>query len=149
MVFGDFNAKHTSWNCNINNKSGNLLLPDHTHFPHSGQTPSTIDLVLSNVNFAFDITTNTNQMSSDHTPIVCSTFSELELTHKVVFDYQKADWNKFRQTIDHSIAQIPVPISIEQIDNAIDEFTSMLVNARSNSFPTKSFHSKSKLIRNK
>lgn len=156
MVFGNFNAKHTSWNCNSNNKSGNLLFgaqqisqfmifypPDHTHFPHSGQTPSTIDLVLSNVNFAFDITTNTNQMSSDHTPIVCSTFSELELTHKVVFDYQKADWNKFRQTFDRSIAQIPVPISIEQIDNAIDEFTSMLVNARSNSIPTKSFHSKS------
>lgn len=59
LIFGDLNAKHTSWNCNINNRLGNLLFNaqqenpfmifytnQHTHYSHSGQTPSTIDLLI-------------------------------------------------------------------------------------------------------
>lgn len=148
LIFGDFNAKHTSWNCSNNNKSGNILFgaqqvshfmvyhpPNHTHYPHSGQTPSTIDLVLSNVNFAFNIFTHPNQISSDHTPVICCTLGEFEETHKEMFNYHEADWNKFRRFIDNNVTEIPVPVSIENIDNAIEDFTSMVLNARTNSIP--------------
>lgn len=68
LLFGDFNAKHNTWNCNNNNNAGVKLYsmqqlsqfmifhtPVHTHYPHSGQTPSTIDLLITNVNFTFDL----------------------------------------------------------------------------------------------
>lgn len=61
VVVGDFNAKHTAWNCVANNRAGKTLFnilhtsdfvihhPGvHTHFPHCGSTPSTIDFALSN-----------------------------------------------------------------------------------------------------
>lgn len=60
VVLGDFNAKHSAWNCSANNRAGKTMYnmlhtsnfvihhPDtHTHFPHSGATPSTIDFALS------------------------------------------------------------------------------------------------------
>lgn len=77
LLFGDFNAKHTTWNCNSNNRLGNSLYDsqqlsqfiihhtaEHTHFPHSGQTPSTIDLLLANSNFSFDLSTISNSTLS-------------------------------------------------------------------------------------
>lgn len=83
MIFGDFNAKHTSWNCHSNNSSGNSLFSlqqthdflvyhtdTHTHFPDSGRKPSTIDLLLSNIGTVFDISTHQNHMQSDHAPII-------------------------------------------------------------------------------
>lgn len=61
ILLGDFNAKHTSWNCNNNNAAGKSLFTlqqseqfmvfhptEHTHYPHSGATPSTIDLMVTN-----------------------------------------------------------------------------------------------------
>lgn len=57
FIGGDFNARNGAWNCTRNNKAGNVLYSlqprsnffvhypnSPTHFPHSGATPSTIDL---------------------------------------------------------------------------------------------------------
>lgn len=56
VILGDLNARHSDWNCITNNRAGSTLQhlqlrsnffichPNtHTHFPHSGATPSTID----------------------------------------------------------------------------------------------------------
>lgn len=148
LLMGDLNAKHTSWNCIKNNQAGIALFnlhqqsqfvihhtPVHTHFPHSGQTPSTIDLSLSNVNFNFELTALTGQLSSDHTPIVCEILANTDLNHKPLFDYKKADWNKFQRYITHNINEIRLPTSRQEIDYAIDRFSILLVNARAISVP--------------
>lgn len=158
MVFGDFNAKHTSWNCNNNNKSGNLLFgmqqasnfmifhpPDHTHFPHSGQSPSTIDLLLSHVNFAFDIVTSSEQISSDHSPVLCNVHGVSDCSTKKSFDYSKADWRKYRRLIENNINDIQISDSIMAIDIAFTKFTELVINARTASVPTKDFHAKTKI----
>lgn len=106
ILFGDLNAKHTSWNCCVNNTAGcklyalqqnsNFMIfhpTEHTHHPHSGQSPSTIDLLLSNVNFAFDLSVHSDQMTSDHVPVICSTNERIDLPNNFFFDYAKADWN--------------------------------------------------------
>lgn len=143
LLFGDFNAKHTAWNCNKNNKAGTSLhtthqlsqflihhTPEHTHYPHSGQTPSTIDLLLSNANFAFDLSALTSHSLSDHSPIVCEFNCSIETTKQIFFDYKTADWKKFRQYIDHNIDEIREPSIVSEIDYALDHFTSLIVKAR-------------------
>lgn len=158
LLFGDFNAKHTSWNCNNNNRAGNSLFstqqsshfmiyhtPNHTHFPHSGQTPSTIDLLLANVNFAFDITTHINQISSDHAPVICNVSGPCSFTPKKVFDYAKANWNKFRRSIDNRINDIPAPSVTTEIDIALSKFTDMITSARSLSVPLSTSQRKSNI----
>ncbi|KAL1130009.1 hypothetical protein AAG570_012952 [Ranatra chinensis] len=62
VVAGDFNAKHTFWNCSGKNPAGTTLYKfieanryvhlsvptEFTHFPDNGNSPSTLDLVLTN-----------------------------------------------------------------------------------------------------
>lgn len=118
MIFGDLNAKHTSWNCRSNNVSGNALFSlqhnnefmiyhtdTHTHFPHSGQSPSTIDLLISNVNFAFDLVAHDDQMQSDHAPIICI-YGTMKRTERKFYDYSRANWQKFRHIINTEIDSI-------------------------------------------
>ncbi len=86
IVLGDFNAKHSAWNCSSNNRAGKVLHnmlhnsnfvihhPDsHTHFPHCGNKPSTIDFALTNSPMLFsNIYTMDNALPSDHHPVVCT-----------------------------------------------------------------------------
>lgn len=116
MLFGDLNAKHLSWNCNNNNKAGVKLFtmqqthdflvfhtPEHTHHPHSGQSASTIDLLLSNVNFPFELNTHSDQMLSDHVPVVCSTVANVNKTNKVQYDFFRADWRNYRRSVESAM----------------------------------------------
>lgn len=158
LLFGDFNAKHTAWNCNINNKAGVSLhntlqlsqflihhTPDHTHYPHSGQTPSTIDLLLTNVAFDFDLSALTSHTSSDHSPIVCEIDSVIESTDRVFYNYKIADWRKYRNYIDRNINEIRTPVSKVEIDYAIDRFSSLITSARSIAVPVVKSNIKSKI----
>lgn len=133
MLFGDLNAKHNSWNCVLNNKAGNELFAlqqtndflihhtsDHTYIPHSGQTQSTIDILLSNVNFAFDFHAYPDQISSDHKPTICSASEEIARPSNKRFDYSEADWRGFRQTIETEVDELPIPSSQSEIDRLIE-----------------------------
>lgn len=150
MIFGDFNAKHTSWNCRCNNSTGNLLFSSqqnndfmiyhtdsHTHYPHSGQTPSTIDLLLSNVSFTFDLSTYHDQIHSDHAPIICNTGFVQRKVRKI-FDYSRGDWNKYRRAVEIGLNSFTAFESPPEIDNAIDNFTKLIITAKANSVPLKS-----------
>lgn len=71
FVMGDFNAKHTDWNCQQTNKNGRalqqyvsnqpivVLAPDsYTCYPYTGALPSIIDLaLLKNINNCTNIET--------------------------------------------------------------------------------------------
>lgn len=158
MIFGDFNAKHTSWNCKLNNKSGNSLyalqqsLPfmiyntaDHTHYPHSGRTPSTIDLVVADVNFFFDISTRPGVLSSDHDPIVCIFDQNVKRSDKKFFDYNNADWNLFRRYIaSDSILFRPIRTT-NDIDTSLHSFTHNILSAQSSAIPIKKAINKSSI----
>lgn len=150
MIFGDFNAKHTSWNCRSNNVSGNALFSlqqnsdfmiyhtdSHTHFPHSGQSPSTIDLLISNVNFAFDLISNDDLMLSDHTPIICKYGTALR-TERKTYDYSRANWQTFRRIINTEINAISNFESPAEIDIAINKFTELITTAKAASIPIRS-----------
>lgn len=69
FIFGDFNAKHSSWNCSKNNNAGNDLfnlqnqndffiyyLDSPTYFSTSSSRnhQSTLDILLSNSNLTLD-----------------------------------------------------------------------------------------------
>lgn len=158
LLFGDFNAKHTAWNCNNNNKAGISLYtthqlsqfmiyhtPEHTHYPHSGQTPSTIDLLLSNGNVAFDLTALTSHTSSDHAPIICNFDNSVEPIQKIFYDYKNADWSKYRRHIERNINEITFPANANEIDNAIERFSKLIVDARSIAVPVFQASNKSKI----
>lgn len=128
LLFADLNAKHTSWNCNNNNKAGVSLhsthqisqfiihhTPEHTHYPHSGQTP-----LLSNVNFAFDLSALTSHTSSDHSPIICDFDNSIEPIQQIFYDYKNADWSKYRRCVEQNISEIGFPATANEIDNAIN-----------------------------
>lgn len=86
LVFGDLNARNTAWNCITNNAAGNALnniqhqrnffiyhSSRSTHYPHSGATPSTIDLMLTNSTVHISqLMTHTQELSSNHAPVVWS-----------------------------------------------------------------------------
>lgn len=158
LLFGDFNAKHTSWNCNDNNRLGNILFnaqqanpflifntDEHTHYPHSGQTPSTIDLLLSNSNFTFDLTTYNECTLSDHLPIICSISSNTKRNHNKIFDYKNADWHKYRQIINNNIALMSLPSTTIEIENSINIFSNLIIYARSRCVPVRRVNQKTNL----
>lgn len=152
LIFGDFNARHSSWNCVTNNQAGFVLnnlqqnhpfmvfnTAEHTHFPHSGQTPSTIDLLLTNTSTAFDLSTHQNHMSSDHAPIIFHAQAVLVEQQTKIYDYHKADWMKYRHFINTNIGLMPNITSPADIDLQIERFSKLLLRARRTSIPEKTF----------
>lgn len=106
FIMGDMNAKHPAWNCSIANTAGNKLLeeemdgnftmhfPDEpTHFPHSGNAPSCIDIVMTNLSDNVSNISTEGALSSDHVPITCSITGTCQMSDpSVAFDYSKANW---------------------------------------------------------
>lgn len=151
MIFGDFNAHHPSWNCNYTNTTGKTLYDlqqnsqflifntnEHTHYPHSGQTPSTIDLLLSNSNIHFNLATHYDHFMSDHAPIICTTNTNIRHTQQKNFDYARANWNRYRRIIDEKISDFPIPNNKNEIDIAIEKFTELVQSAKVACIPVKS-----------
>lgn len=155
MLFGDFNAKHSSWNCSVNNKAGNELFSmqqssnflihhtaEPTHIPHSGQTPSTIDILLTNVNFSFEYNNYFDQMTPDHMPTIRCTNVHYHQSSNIRFDFSRANWRSFRRRVENSINALQIPTNKTQIDSAIESFTNILIEAQNACIPTHSFDNK-------
>lgn len=155
LIFGDFNARHSSWNCATNNRAGVVLYGiqqtyplmvhhthEHTHFPHSGQTPSTIDLLLSNANFPFELETHPNHISSDHAPIICSAQLDIAEQRRKVYNYRKANWAGYKQFISARIGTFGTPATRPEIDTQIERFSILLTQARDHFIPESTYRSK-------
>lgn len=139
MIFGDFNALHPAWNCQNTNTAGKSLYdlqlkndfiiyntPDHTHFPHSGRTPSTIDLLLSNSSINFNLSTYHDHFMSDHAPIVCTTNSNVHHLQQKLFDFSKANWKEYQRIINQTISESQLPNTVLEVDIAIKNFTKLI-----------------------
>lgn len=154
FVFGDFNAKNNAWNCSRNNTAGNILnelqARSHffihhpnapTHYPHSGTTPSTIDILLSNSTlYISPLNAHCDQLMSDHTPVTCIIDAvTLDESPIKLPNYKLADWKKFREHINNKI-DLNNDFTIndaspELINNAINKLCSTIIEAKTIAVP--------------
>ncbi|KOC58985.1 RNA-directed DNA polymerase from mobile element jockey, partial [Habropoda laboriosa] len=144
MLVGDLNARHGTWNCHVSNLRGRILynyslnnncsimFPDEpTHYLENGTTPTTIDIAL-NKNAANVSQIHTlNELSSDHNPIAFNIGAQIKtINNKLAFDYDRADWNKFRQILNKNIKLTPNITTTEEIEQEVQRYTNIIKNKR-------------------
>lgn len=156
FILGDLNAKHIAWNCDRNNQAGNSLFElqqrepflifgtaEHTHYPHSGATASTIDILLTNAHHNFELIALPNKLSSDHAPVIChilgKTVPEPPMKRYI---YHKANWRNYKAFIGINIPHNLSLNSANDIDTAIEHFSSLILSAQRHCIPTANHQSK-------
>lgn len=122
FVFGDFNALHSTWNCQVDNSAGKVLFdqqnrsgfyiyhtPNPTRFSQTllPAPPSTIDLLLSNSSLTFsNLETHPNSLSSDHVPITCHIYGSVQCESKRFPLYHLADWISIRKWVESQVSTL-------------------------------------------
>ncbi|GBO21007.1 hypothetical protein AVEN_48303-1 [Araneus ventricosus] len=133
IICGDFNAHHTSWNCNNNNPRGTSLrsFSDYVEleilFPNSptrygSNSSSTIDLtVIKSFLFPYEIH-SLAELSSDHNPILLCFYFKYSLPvsqGKII-----TNWKKFQNTLTNNfyvnILNINTPGKIDDLATEIE-----------------------------
>lgn len=154
IVLGDLNAKSTIWNCNRNNTAGNVLVnlqhrsdfiisypPVPTHYPHSGTTPSTIDIMLTNSSlFISPITAHIDQLKSDHSPITCTIDADTTTNSmNKSLDYRRANWLSYESflnsKIDLNADFDSSTVTESSVDAAVERLISLILEARDLAIP--------------
>jgi hypothetical protein len=142
IIIGDFNARHTDWNNARTNTNGRKILnflhnnPDktllypqnsYTHYPANGNQPSTIDLILTNTKLYIEQPTTTNDLDSDHMPILTNVHlnKEFELQKQIT---KKTDWKKFKKDLQESIQIKPIRTNAD-IDATLQHATNCAIKA--------------------
>lgn len=142
---------HIAWNCSPNNRAGKVLHnmlhnsnfvihhPDsHTHVPHCGNKPSTIDFALTNSPMLFsNVYTFDNALPSDHHPVVC-TIDGISMDSKVTSkpNYKKADWNKYTNYVNDQLKCLPPTLSTKtDVDKQISKFIEIIKIAEAIAVP--------------
>lgn len=151
ILLGDLNAKHSAWNCEDNNPAGNALndlqllrnffiyYPDNpTLYPHRrNSSPSTVDIVLSNLSLPMRVSVLDYEIPSDHRPIVCNISARFKHEDSRTFSYKHTNWSAFQGLIDHSISSlVDIYNSRLLIDKEIENFTQLILTARNVSTPS-------------
>ncbi|GFW88195.1 RNA-directed DNA polymerase from mobile element jockey [Trichonephila clavipes] len=148
VLFGDFNAPHTAWNCNTNSSRGVRLL-DYVNmtnlyiaYPDSPtrfgiNSANTLDIAVIR-NFYYPYTINSlHDLSSDHNPVL------LNFTLKLKKDTPNpravhTNWPLFSKHLNTKLSLINYhPNSIKtstDIDQKISEFTETVRAAHSHAF---------------
>ncbi len=155
VIAGDFNAKHQLWNNIKNCKKGVELekLCNHnsftvhcsnepTLFPCRG-LPSIVDIVISKRVHGISQPIALNELSSDHLPISFKIPANFNIPIPTkILNYQKADWEIFREIIAFETAQyettnLNTPVLI---DEAIDNVIHIIHKATISAIPFKNPH---------
>jgi hypothetical protein len=117
LIIGDFNAKHSNWNCNRNNTNGTTLndyitennitiyYPDTpTHYPPNGNTPSTIDIIINKQILNISQPQSLPELDSDHNPVTFTLNENNKQNHyKRIISYKNTNWDEFRKTLDKNV----------------------------------------------
>lgn len=153
IVFGDLNARNAAWNCATNNTAGNKLNKfqhennifiyhpnSPTHYPDSGNTPSTIDLIITNstLHITQPIAHNA-ELPSDHCPVTCTIHSNIKTKNRRKFiDFKTTNWKKFQQitkdgaiNINDELNNLNNITEIEQIIKQLTELINIAINESS------------------
>lgn len=150
VTLGDLNAKHFDWQCVSNNRAG-IILRDlqlqanffvnhpntHNHFPHSGTTPSTIDILLTNstLNITQPIT-HDNELPSDHSPVTCSITAAINtINPELIPNYKEANWLRYQQHILDNINHNQEFQTNEEIDSSIERLIKVIHEAKNLAVP--------------
>lgn len=156
IIAGDFNSKHTLWNCANANANGSRLLdlqidcPFDICFPTNNNTycpsqadrlPATLDLTLcKNVNILDSHALA--ELSSDHLPISYSIELTPELSAEVKMpDFGKANWRLFREIINDAIHLNGMPTDTADIDREVEQLTQTIIEAQNQCIPFKTIKS--------
>ncbi|GFS98919.1 nucleic-acid-binding protein from transposon X-element [Trichonephila clavipes] len=145
VVFGDFNATHSAWNCNVNSNRGKHLfnfaniLNLHIAFPDSPtrfghNSANTIDFALIK-NFYYPYTIKSiNDLYSDHNPV----FLNFDFKLKVESSNPRAittNWKDFRINLNNNFSLFNYyPNNINNtndLETKITEFTEAVVATHS------------------
>lgn len=141
IIGGDYNAKHQSWGCRVNNPRGNLLYnfinaknfkilspPGPTYWPTSQfQKPDILDMFVSKIpSNLYCLTNNILDLNSDHSPVLLNiSGSPLLFTEPKLFS---ASTNRymFHNLVDQ---QINLKIRLKNssdIDEAVNNLTKII-----------------------
>lgn len=142
FIFGDFNAKHTSWNCHHNNRAGSKLynhqITSHyyVHYPgcftRYGQQvaptlPSVVDLLLTNSSLLISpIETHKDILNSDHVPMTCTIYGSIIVKSMLVPQYNKANWIAIQKWVDDEIRNLnlhTVDITQTNVEDVLAKIT--------------------------
>jgi exonuclease III len=148
FIIGDFNAKHRSWNNAQSNSNGKILFDDCSagfytiQYPDgptcfsSVRNPSTIDLVLTDsCHLCSQLITHAD-FDSDHLPVTFEISQEIICNpNSFAFNYHRADWDQYRTFMEYQFdPNVPLETRAD-IDNALENFTTSIIEARSVSVP--------------
>lgn len=150
---GDYNSRHRNWGCIRANSWGNILNDMTTFFPisisfsstptyiptRSSSSPSTLDILLSNVSYLLSPLTTLNDLNSDHMPVLFHIYSDVSREGRDQFNFNKADWRKYKSVLRSSFNHIPSSDSNfyhpTEIDHGIETFTNTLHDSVRQSVP--------------
>lgn len=150
LLMGDLNAKHDYWFPGMKNPNGNLLFK---HFSqgdyqiHAPDSPTLVhyrlelrkslpDLILSrNINNIVDVET-IPALSSNHLPVMFRIKIKFQRTVLKRFNYAKADWKRYRSTLNSNISlSSQVFKTEEEIDFVVSNLTQNIIAARDDAVP--------------
>ena len=155
LIGGDLNSRHSFWGCTGTNAAGTILFqeviggdmflhfPDSpTHYPHSGRTPSTLDLILTKGFTSISGITVDPCLSSDHRPVLFELTDGVELAdipHQIVKDFSSADWRRYSSMINASLSDVDTNNinSVEKIDEVVSLLTGSIRSADRACIPRK------------
>jgi len=141
IIAGDLNAKHGAWNSRKNNQAGKILneylntridttvaAPSSpTRYPTAiNQSPDILDIaIMKTGNIRYIIENLTDELSSDHTPIL------LDISLNSVHTYPPkpqyvTNWELFEQEMENQSFPLPKMSSEIQIDSAINQLSSII-----------------------
>ncbi|GFU32521.1 RNA-directed DNA polymerase from mobile element jockey [Trichonephila clavipes] len=153
VLFGDFNAPHTTWNCNTNSSRG-VRLRDFVNLTNLNiayldsptrfgiNSANTLDIAVIK-NFYYPYTINSlHDLSSDHNPVLLNFTLKKDVTNPRAVH---TNWPLFSKQLNTKLSLINYhPNSINSgtdIDQKISEFTETVRAARSHaSRPMETLH---------
>ncbi|GFU64556.1 probable RNA-directed DNA polymerase from transposon X-element [Trichonephila clavipes] len=144
FLFGDFNAKHSSWNPGRSNATGNILsnwavssaidiiAPDTpTHFNHSA--PSTVIDIGFAANFSHSNVFTVNELSSDHNPVIFDFVTNCQLP-PLLQTLKTTNWIKFQEILHYNMPGNP---TVDNFDQAVQNFSNIVSDAINTSTSTR------------
>ncbi|GFU20559.1 probable RNA-directed DNA polymerase from transposon X-element [Trichonephila clavipes] len=136
FLFGDFNAKHSSWNPGRSNANGNILsnwvvssaidtiAPDTpTHFNHNARS-TVIDIGFA-ANFSHSNVFTVNELSSDHNPVIFNFVTNCQLS-PLLQTLKTTNSIKFQEILHYNTPGNP---TVDNLDQAVQNFSNIVSDA--------------------
>jgi len=148
IIAGDFNAKHTLWGNNTNDRRGHIIeniltqssltllnTGSPTHFHLQTGTHSAIDLTIcsAQIPITMEWTVEDDLYGSDHYPVIMNETVATEITREPKFALDRADWPKYYE--ETYIDPIDELLKLPAIETLVNFFNDHLISAATASIP--------------